>query len=121
MKAPKLPKNVHARLEIYGEYALYDHDDVKINVFVIPSKWVKFNGQEQYNRWSWNEKYLTEIHERFGNINCRINIIEFNLMQNMAFIMKSSKEIGFDVMDYYTQFKDEDIKYHNSVGISVYD
>ena len=42
-------------------------------------------------------------------------------MQNMAFIMKSSKEIGFDVMDYYTQFKDEDIKYHNSVGISAYD
>lgn len=119
MKKPKLPENVHIQLTIYGEYALYDDTDVKINVVVIPSKWLKFNGQKNYNEWTWNEKYRTKINERFGNISCNIKVIEWNLIQNMAYIMKTCREIGFDINTYYTQLKDDDIKYFNSTAITV--
>jgi hypothetical protein len=36
-------------------------------------------------------------------------------MQNMAMMLKRGRELGFDIIEYAKQFKDEDIKFTNAV------
>ena len=116
MKRPILPEKVH--IIINNDY---DYDTATMSSehrFYIPYKWLVFNGQEKYRQWSWNKNYMKQIGDMMGCcVDSNIYVVEWNIIQDVAFLMKSSNELGFDVNAYYTQLKDEDIKFFNATHI----
>ena len=116
MKRPILPEKVH--IIINNDY---DYDTTTMSSehrFYIPYKWLVFNGQEKYRQWSWNKNYMKQIKDMVGyHMSGDINVVEWNIVQDIAFLMKSSNELGFDANAYYTQLKDEDIKFFNATYI----
>ena len=61
---------------------------------------------------------MKQIKDMVGyHISDGINVVEWNIVQDIAFLMKSSNELNFDVNAYYTQLKDEDIKFFNATHI----
>jgi len=112
MKKVKLPENIHVTLVEFHK----TRADVTMSA-VIPSKWVKFEGQEKYSQFSWNKIYEKKINEKFGELahTGHIYVLEFRAMQNMAMMLKRGRELNFDIIEYAKQFKDEDIKFTNAV------
>ena len=116
MKRPILPEKVHIIIN-------NDYDTATMSSehrFYIPYKWLVFNGQEKYRQWSWNKNYMKQIKYMIGyyTMGGDIYVVEWNIIQDMAYLIKSSNELGFDVHSYYTQLNDEDVKYFNSTHIN---
>lgn len=119
MKRPILPEKIHIIVNNNYDYELDTTVIHNKRRFHIPYKWLVFNGQEKYIQWSWNKKYMKRINETIGRyVDGDIYVVEWNIIQDMAYLMKSSNELGFDVHSYYTQLNDEDIKYFNSTHIN---
>ena len=112
LKKVKLPEYIHVWVVEFHK----THPDVKQEAR-IPSKWVKFEGQEKYSQFSWNKRYKNQITDTFGELahTGHIYVLEFRAMQNMAMMLKRGRELGFDIIEYEKQFKEEDIKFTNAV------
>ena len=117
MKRPILPEKVH--IIINNDY---DYDTATMSSehrFYIPYRWLVFNGQEKYRQWGWNKNYMKQINDMIGYyMGGDIYVVEWNIVQDIAFLMKSSNELSFDVNAYYTQLKEKDIKYFNATHIN---
>lgn len=111
MKRPILPEFVHV--------TAVEHHNTRSDISktaLVPYKWLVFNGQEKWDVYTWNKKYTKQINEIFGDLkSSRLYVLEFRAIQNMAYVLKRGRELGFDIIEYAKQFKESDIKFTNSV------
>lgn len=120
MEKPILPEMVHVNINIFDTWDSLDRKMYSHTSQIIPSKWLKFNGQGKYNEWSWDKKYEKDIRAKLGIFyDGEIKVVEWNILRSVAYLMKSSREIGFDVNSYYTQLEDKDIIYFDTVNIKA--
>ncbi len=118
---PLLPEYVHVNLSKFEGWNYHDEqNDYSYATKKIPFIWLKFNGLGLVQEWSWNKRYEKAIKAELGDFyDSDIHVVEWNITQNIAYLMKSARSMGFDPMQYYTQFADKDIKYFNSTDISI--
>ncbi len=111
MKRPILPEYVHVKV--------VEHHRTRPDVSkeaVVPYKWLKYNGQEKWDAFSWNEKYINKAKEIFGAITfAKIYVLEFRAVQNMAMMLKRGRELNFNIIEYAMKFPEDEIRFTNSV------
>lgn len=119
MKRPILPEKVHIIIDNDYDYELNITVIHNKKEFHIPYKWLVFNGLGKDIQWSWNKKYVKKINETIGRyVDGDVCVVEWNIIQDMAYLMKNSNDLGFDANAYYAQLNDKDIKYFNSTHIN---
>jgi len=117
-----LPEYVHVRFgweqepEYYGAYIVTKYEVIK-----IPKIWLKHGERGNYNEWSIKETYKKKLAREFGEEYLhkteRLEVLEWNQLESVCYILKHADKIGFDLLDRISQVKDVDIKYVNTSAI----
>lgn len=117
-----LPEYVHVRFgwelepEYYGAYPI-----TKYKVIKIPKIWLKHGERGHYDEWSIKETYKKKLVREFGKEYLdkteRLEVLEWNQLESVCYILKHADEIGFDLLDRISEVKDTDIKYINTCAI----
>ena len=118
-----LPDNVHVRFGWEHEPQYFNgipHTEYKI--IIIPKSWLKHGDRGSYNEWSIKENYKRKLiklyGDEFGHYTESIEVLEWNQMENIAYMLRQAKNINFtDILERVTKIEDEDIIYTHSVGI----
>lgn len=119
MKKPILPELVHVNLTKSDGWDYRDMETYSHTSRIVPSVWLTFNGQGKYNEWSWNKKYEKAIKEKIGDFyGGEVHVVEWNILRSVAYLMKSARNLNFDVNSYYNQLEDKDIMYYDSININ---
>ena len=117
-----LPDNVHVRFgwehnpEYYGAYPVTTY-----KVICIPKSWLKHSKRGAYDEWSIKETYKKKLAREFGNeyLNKteRLEVLEWNQLESVYYILKHADKIGFNLLDRISDVNDIDVKYLNTYAI----
>ena len=119
-----LPENVHVRFGWEREPWCGSHsfDHVTYKTIYIPKSWLKHGERGHYDEWSIKETYKKKLANEFGkeflHTTERLEVLEWNQLENTAYMLKRAKRIDFDnLFEIAKTINEADIKYTHSVGI----
>jgi hypothetical protein len=117
-----LPENVHVRFGWEHEpTCYYGLPETEYKTIVIPKSWLKHGKRGSYSEWSIKERYkkklIKEFGEEFIHITERLEVLEWNQLECVYYILKRADKIGFDLIDRVSIVDDKDVKYLNTYAI----
>lgn len=117
-----LPDNVHVRFGWEHEPEYYgDIPDIEYKVIYIPKNWLKHGERGSYNEWSIKETYKKKLVKEFGeeflHSTERLEVLEWNQLESVCYILKYAKKIDFDLISKVSMVNDIDVKYINTYAI----
>lgn len=117
-----LPENVHVRFGWEYEpehYGGIPHTEYK--VICIPKNWLKHGERGRYDEWSikkiYKKKLAKEFGEEFLHNTERLEVLEWNQLESVCYILKHAKKIDFDLISKVSMVNDMDLKYLNTYAI----
>lgn len=118
-----LPENVHVRFGWDNGPLSYNSpiNDITYHTIVIPKTWLKHGDRGSYHEWSIKETYkkklANEFGEKFLHKTERLEVLEWNQLESVCYIIKKADKIGFDLIDRISRVNDMDLKYLNTYAI----
>ena len=118
-----LPENVHVRFGWDNGPLSYNSpiNDITYRTIVIPKIWLKHGERGSYHEWSIKETYkkklANEFGEKFLHKTERLEVLEWNQLESVCYIIKKADKIDFDLLDRISQVNDMDLKYLNTYAI----
>lgn len=118
-----LAENVHVRFGWNSEPWCGSHlcDHITYRVIEIPKKWLKHGERGRYDEWSIKETYKKKLAKEFGeeflHNTERLEVLEWNQLESVCYILKHAKKIDFDLIDRVSMVNDMDVKYLNTYAI----
>lgn len=116
-----LPDNVHVSFGWEDEPAYYNGpSNIKYSTIVIPKIWLKHNERGRYNEWEIKKIYRKKLAKEFGenylHYTESLHVLEWDILENVALMIKESQKINFDdMLDIVRNVKSEDAKYLNHI------
>ena len=118
-----LPDNVHVRFGWDSEpwCGTHSFDHITYRVIEIPKIWLKHSERGSYNEWSIKETYKKKLTKEFGeeflHSTERFEVLEWNQLESICYILKYAKKIDFDLISKVSMVNDIDVKYINTYAI----
>lgn len=117
-----LPENVHVRFGWEREPDYFrGPSKTDYKVICIPKTWLKHGDRGSYHEWSIKETYKKKLANEFGeeflHKTERLEVLEWNQLESVCYIIKKANKIGFDLIDRISQVNDMDLKYLNTYAI----
>ena len=117
-----LPENVHVRFGWEHESEYYGAiPNTEYKVICIPKNWLKHGERGAYNEWSIKETYKKKLVKEFGeeflHKTERLEVLEWNQLESVYYILKRADKINFDLIDRISMVNDKDVKYLNTYAI----
>ena len=117
-----LPENIHVRFGWEREPDYFGGpSNTDYKVICIPKTWLKHGNRGAYNEWSIKETYKKKLANEFGeeflHKTERLEVLEWNQLESVCYIIKKADKIGFDLIDRISQVNDMDLKYLNTYAI----
>lgn len=114
-----LPDNVHVRFGFEHEPQYYGiNPEIEYKIIIIPKSWLKHGERGSYSEWTiketYKKKFIKEFGEEFIHTTERIEVLEWNQLESVCYILKQADKIGFDLINKISQVNDIDIKYLNT-------
>ena len=118
-----LPENVHV---VFGWDEGTDHFGGLNNIYrrtiVIPKSWLKHGERGIYDEWSIKETYKKKLAREFGedylHSTERIEVKEWNQLENVAGMLRNAKKIGFDnIFEIAKTVNEADVKYTHNINV----
>lgn len=100
----------------------YPRDHITYRSVCVPKSWLEHRERGRYNEWTIKEEYKEELAKKFGDeflhSTERLEVLEWNQLENIAYMIKRSRYIGFDdILDRVQKVDLEDAIYTHSIGI----
>ena len=117
-----LPENVHVRFGWEHEPAYYGAiPESEYKTIVIPKSWLKHGECGSYSEWTIKETYkkklINEFGEEFIHTTEKLEVLEWNQLASVCYILKAAKKINFNLIDRVSIVDDKDAKYFNICAI----
>lgn len=118
-----LPENVHVRFGWDNGPLSYGSpvNDISYKTICIPKNWLKHGERGRYNEWSIKETYKKKLTKEFGekflHSTERLEVLEWNQLESVYYILKHADKINFDLIDRISMVNDMDVKYLNTYAI----
>ena len=118
-----LPDNIHVRFRWDSEpwCGTHSFDHITYRVIEIPKIWLKHGERGSYNEWSIKETYKKKLAKEFGekflHSTERLEVLEWNQLESVYYILKHADKINFDLIDRISMVNDIDLKYINTYAI----
>ena len=118
-----LPDNIHVRFGWDSEpwCGMHSFDHITYRVIEIPKIWLKHGERGSYNEWSIKETYKKKLAKEFGenflHSTERLEVLEWNQLESVCYILKYAKKIDFDLISKVSMVNDIDLKYINTYAI----
>ena len=117
-----LPENVHVRFGWdRGPDYFRGPSKTDYKVICIPKTWLKHGERGHYDEWSIKKTYHKQlakaVGEHFLHSTERLEVLEWNQLESVCYILKKADNIGFDLIDRVSQVNDMDLKYLNTYAI----
>ena len=117
-----LPENVHVRFGWEHEPEHYGAmPNTEYKVICIPKIWLKHGERGRYNEWSIKETYKKKLAKEFGeeflHNTERLEVLEWNQLESVCYILKHAKKIDFDLINRVSMVNEKDVKYLNTHAI----
>lgn len=117
-----LPENVHVRFGWEREPDYFggpSHTDYR--VICIPKSWLKHGNRGAYDEWSIKETYKKKLANEFGeeflHKTERLEVLEWNQLENIAYNFCHAEAIGFtNILEKVKEVARFDIRYtHHAI------
>lgn len=118
-----LPEIVHV---VFGWNNGPDHwggmDNIERRTILIPKEWLKHGERGRYDEWTikktYQKKLVKEFGEEFLHSSERIEVMEWNQLENVAGLLHKAKRIDFDnIFEIAKTVNEMDIKYTHNINI----
>ena len=111
-----LPENVHVRFgwehepDYFGAIPKTEYKSI-----VIPKSWLKHGKRGSYNEWeikkTYHKKLANAVGDQFLRSTEPLEVLEWNQLETVCYILKKAKNIGFDLLDNVSLVDENDVKY----------
>lgn len=118
-----LPDNVHVRFGWdKGPDYFHGPSNVEYSTVVIPKIWLKHGERGRYDEWTIKETYKKKLTKMFGDhflkTTEKIEVLEWNQLENVALMFNAAMNIGFDnILDVAKLVDPSVCKYMHNVAI----
>ena len=120
-----LPENVHVRFGWDSEpwCGTHSFDHVTYRVIEIPKIWLKHGERGWYDEWTIKKTYQKKLAREFGDEYLhkteRLEVLEWNQLENTAYMLMKAKKIGFDnLFEIAKTVNLADVKYTHNASCS---
>ena len=117
-----LPENVHVRFGWEREPDYFGGpSNIDYKVICIPKTWLKHGERGTYHEWeikkTYHKQLANAVGEHFLHSTERLEVLEWNQLESVCYILKQADKIGFDLIDRISMVDDKDVKYLNTYAI----
>lgn len=117
-----LPDNVHVTFGWEKDPAYYGaYPETTYSTIVIPKNWIKHNKRGSWNEWEIKKTFKNKLASQFGeeylHSTKKLQVIEWNQLENVAMMIKKANNIGFsNILEIAKTIDPNDVIYTHSIG-----